>query len=210
MPERARAIAIAEKPGLRKRHPLPLRAIAGVLLLTFVTMVLHGNWLLALILVGGGLGAWQMFEAGQQASKRDAVLREVETMPDDELLRYTGELLRAQGYGVLRTAATEGDHGNLLLTYDDKNLACRILRASGRLGKPELAKTLSRMKLHGCHGSMIVTTRVVSWAAVRYARRVACVIIDGEEFVRLITQYRTGHRVYQFQREDPGKLRRRK
>jgi len=210
MPGRVRAIAITEKPRLRKRHPLPLRAIAGVLLFTFVTMVLRGNWLLALVLLCGGLGIWRLIEAGQHARKRDAVLREVEEITDSEFTLYAAELLRAQGYGVLKTAQTDGHHGNLLLLYEDKSLACRVIRARGRLGKAELVKTLSRMKLHGCKGSMILTNRVVSWSAARYARRVACVVLDGRKLVRLIGQYRQGHRVYMFQREETAKLRRRK
>lgn len=210
MPERARAIAIVEKPGLRKRHPVTLRATAGVLLLTFVTMVLHGNWLLALVLVCGGLGVWQMLEAGQHARKRDAVLREVEEMTDSEFLRYAAELLQAQGYGVLKTTQTDESHGNLLVMHEDKSLACRVIRAHSRLGKAELVQTLSRMKLQGCTGSMILTTRMVSWAAARYARRVACIIIGGQELVRLIGQYRKGHRVYIFQYEETAKQRRRK
>ena len=210
MPERAYSIPIVKRPGLRKQRPLRLRIIAGVVLLAFVTLALHGNGLLALIFVGGGLGGWRLAEEIRRRRKRDAVLQEIEGLSAPVFLQYVADLLRAQGYGVLRIAHSDDNYGDLLLGYGDKSLAVRVLHARGRLGKGELARTLGRMKLYGSQGAMIVTNRSISWAAWRYAQRVRCVMIDGNELVRLIGQYRQGHRVYTFQREEAVKLRGRK
>jgi hypothetical protein len=210
MLERARSIVIVQKPSLRKRHSLSFRAIAGIVLLAFVTLVLHGNWSVALVLVGGGLGAWQLWAAVQCRREREAVLADIAILTDSEFLRYTADLLRAQGYGVLKIGQADNAHGNLLLMHGEQSLACRVLRARYRLGKTEMTRTLARVKLYGCKGAMVLTNRVVSWTAARFARRVGCLVIDRNEIVRLIMQYRQGHRVYVFQRQEATKLRRRK
>jgi HJR/Mrr/RecB family endonuclease len=189
---------------------LSFRAIAGVLLLVFVTMALHGNWLLALALISSGLGVWKLSEALQRRGAREIVLQDVEALADSEFLRFVTDLLRAQGYGVLKASQPNDIQGNLLVIHGDESLTCRVLRARRRLGKAEVARTLARMKLYGCKGSMILTSRPVSWRAARFARHVGCLMIDRTELVRLILQYRQGHRVYTFQRQEVTKLRRRK
>ncbi len=210
MLERARSIVIVQKPSLRKRHSLSFRAIAGVVLLAFVTLVLHGNGVVALVLVGGGLGVWQLWAAWQRRRGRESVWEDIAVLTDSEFLRYTADLLRAQGYGVLKIGQADDAYGNLLLMHGEHSLTCRVLRARHRLGKTEMTRTLARMKLYGGKGSMVLTNRVVSWAAARFAHRVGCLVIDRNEVVRLIMQYRQGHRVYVFQRQGATKLRRRK
>jgi len=210
MRERTRSIMVIEKPQLRKHRPLGMRAIAGILLLVFVTVALHGDWRMALALIAGGVGAWQLAEAVRQYRERDAVLQDLATLTDSEFLNHTADLLRAQGYGVLKVGQAGDSHGNLLVMHGDRSIACRVLRAVRHLGKAEMMRTLARMKLYGCKGSMVVTNREVSWSAARFARRVGCIVIDRDELVRLIGQYRQGHRVYTFQRQEMAKLRRRK
>jgi len=207
---RVHSIGIVEKPRLRKRYPLSFRAVASVLLLVFVTMTLHGNWLLALVLMCSGFVVWQLTAALQRRRAREGVLQEVVVLTDSEFLRFAADLLRAQGYGVLKVGQPDDNHGNLLVMHGEESLACRVVRARGRLGKPELARMLGRMKLYRSRGAMVMTNRVVSWGAARFARRVECLIIDRNELVRLIVQYRQGHRVYMFQREETTNLRRRK
>ena len=210
MRRRAHSIGIVEKPRLRKRYPLSFRAVAGVLLLIFATMALHGNWLLALMLICGGLGVWQFAEALQCRRDREIVLQDVVTQTDHEFLRFAADLLRTQGYGVLKTGQPDDSQGNLLVMYGDESLACRVMRARRRLNKTEISRVLAQMKLYGCKGSMILTNRAVSWGAARFARRVGCLLIDRNDLVRLVLQYRQGHRVYTFQREETTKLRRQK
>lgn len=210
MQERARSIMVIEKPQLQKHRPLGMRAIASLLLVVFVTVALHGDWRMALSLITAGVGVWQFAEALRRYREREAVLHDLAKLPDGEFLSYTADLLRSQGYGVLKVGQASDSHGNLLLMYGDRSIACRVLRASRYLGKPELVRTLARMKLYGCKGSMVVTNRVVSWSAARFAQRVGCLVIDRDELVRLVGQYRQGHRVYTFQRQEMTKLRRRK
>ena len=207
---RVHSIGVVEKPRLQKRYPLSFRAVAGALLLVFVTMALHGNWLLALTLICGGLGVWQFAEALQRRREREVVLRDVVTQADSEFLRFAADLLRTQGYGVLKTGQLDDNQGSLLVMYRDESLACRVVRARHRLNKAEISRILAQMKLYGCKGSMILTNRAVSWGAARFARRVGCLIIDRDDLVRLVLQYRQGHRVYTFQREETTKLRRQK
>ncbi|MBM4257213.1 MAG: restriction endonuclease [Deltaproteobacteria bacterium] len=197
----------------RRRQPqrsLSMRAVAGVVLFVFVTMVLHGNWLLALMLMCGGFGLWQVAEALRHHRERDAVLHDVVMQSDEEFLGFAADLLRAQGYGVLKTGYTDDRHGNFLVMYGNESLACRVLRGRRRLYRPEMVRILAQMKLYGCRGSLIVTNRAASWGAAHFARRVGCVLIDRDELIRLILQYRQGHRVYLFQRAETTKLRRRK
>jgi hypothetical protein len=210
MREPARSTFVIEKPQLQNRRPLGMRAIAGTLLVVFVTVALHGDWRMALTLIAGGVGAWQLAEAVRRYRERASVLRELSSLTDSEFLNYMADLLRAQGYGVLKVGQAGDFHGNLLLMHGDRSIACRVLRTAHYLGKAEMIRTLSRMKLYGCKGAMVVTNRVISWGAARFAQRVGCLVIDRDELVRLVGQYRQGHRVYTFHRQETAKLRRRK
>jgi hypothetical protein len=210
MRDRVHSIGNVETPRLQRGYPANVRAVAGVVLLVFATMVLHGNWLLALVLICGGGGAWQLTKMLQQRRQREAVLRDVLRQTDDEFLGFAADLLRAQGYGVLKTGHVDDSRGNLLVMYGNESFACRVLRSRRRLYKTEIVHLLAQMKLYGCKGALILTNRVVSRGAAHFARRVGCVLIDGNALARLILQYRQGHRVYTFQREETAKLRRHK
>jgi hypothetical protein len=210
MQKRAHSILTIESPQLKKQRPWGMRAIAGVLLVVFVTMVLHGNWRLALTLIVGGSGVWWLLATIRRWRERDVILQEIVRLSDHSFLTYTADLLRAQGYGVLKVGQAGDAHGNLLLLHGDRSIACRVLRDGHYLGKSAMERILARMKLYGCKGSMVVTDRVVTWSATRFAQRVGCIVIDRDELIRLVGQYRQGHRVYTFQRQEAAKLRRRK
>jgi restriction endonuclease len=178
-----------------------LKVTAALVLVAFTTVVLHGNWFLAVLLIGGGIGVWQFYEEQQRRRRRLLLLRDVEAMGEGEFLRYVTDLLRAQGYGVLKARQADARRANLLLmTRGDESIACRTVRC--RLTAEEIAKTLTAMHVHGCRRSMVITNRAVTAPARYVARRSGCVVIDRWDLVTLIVQYRQGHRVYAFQREE--------
>jgi HJR/Mrr/RecB family endonuclease len=187
-----------------------MRAVAGVLLLIFMTVALHGDLRMTLALISGVGGVWWLVEMLRLRRAREAVLQEIAKLSDSEFLNYTADLVRAQGYGVLKVGQAGAAQGNLLLMYGERSIVCRVLRGIHRLGRAEMSSTLGRMELYGGKGAMVVTNRLVSRSAARFAQRVGCIVIDRDKLVRLIGQYRQGHRVYAFQRQETAKLRRRK
>jgi Restriction endonuclease len=178
-----------------------LRATAALVLVAFTTVVLHGNWLLAVVLIGGGVGVWKLYEEQDRRRQCLDLLHETEAQSEEEFLRTVTDLLRTQGYGILK--ARQADHRRadlLLMTRGDESVACRTLRH--RVTTDEIAKTLTAMRLYGCRRSMVITSRAVTVSARYVARRSGCVVIDRWGLVHLMMQYRQGHRVYAFQRAE--------
>ncbi len=177
---------------------LTFKVTAALVLVAFTTVVFHGNWFLAVVLIGGGLGAWELYEEQDRRRQRLSLLRDLETRSEEDFLRYVTDLLRAQGYGILKARQAENRRADLLLmTRGAESIACRLLR--GRVTTAEIDKTLTAMRLYGCQRSMVMTSRAVTVFARYVARRAGCLIIDRWDVVQLMAQYRQGHRVYAFQ-----------
>lgn len=175
-----------------------LKVTAVLVLMTFTSVVLHGNWMLAVVLIGGGVGAWQLYEDHQRRHQRLSLLQNLEALSEGEFLRYIAQLLRAQGYGVLKVRQVDARRADLLLMRNDESFACRVLRC--RVTTEEIANILTAMRVYGCRRSMVITNRVVTTSARYHARRYHCLLIDRWDLVNLVFQYRQGHRVYTFQR----------
>lgn len=186
---------LRQKKGVRV---VTLKVTAALVLVAFTTVVLHGNWVLAVVLIGGGIGTWKLYEEQRRRRQRLSLLQEMETRSEGEFLRSVTDLLRAQGYGILKARQADTRRADLLLMMrGDESVACRLLR--GRVTAEEIGKTLTAMRLHGCQRSMVITSRTVTLSARYVARQSGCVVIDRWDLAHLIMQYRQGHRVYAFQ-----------
>lgn len=187
--------------GLHQKKSLrgiTFRVTAALVLIAFTTVVFHGNWVMAVVLIGGGIGAWKLHEEQDRRRQRLLLVQEIEARNEEEFLRYMTDLLRAQGYGVLKARQTESRRSEILLmTRGNESVACRLLRC--RVTTDEVTKTQTAMRLYGCQRSMVMTSRAVTVSARYVARRAGCVIIDRWDLVHLVMQYRQGHRVYTFQ-----------
>lgn len=191
---------ISERP-LRQKHgvrTVTLKVTAALLLVAFTTVVFHGNWVLAVTLIGGGIGVWKLYEEQGRYRQRLSLLREMEARNEGEFLRSMTDLLRAQGYGILNARPADHRRANLLLMMrGEESVACRLLR--NRVTAQEITHTLTAMRLHGCQRAMVMTSRAVTLSARYVARRTGCIIIDRWDLVNLMKQYRQGHRVHVFQ-----------
>jgi hypothetical protein len=177
---------------------LTFKVTTALVLVAFTTVVFHGNWFLAVVLIGGGLGAWELYEEQDRRRQRLSLLLDLETRSEEDFLRYVTDLLRAQGYGILKARQAEHRRADLLvMTRGAESVACRLLRC--RVTTAEIDKTLTAMRLYGCQRSMVMTSRAVTVLARYVARRAGCIIIDRWDVVQLMAQYRQGHRVYAFQ-----------
>ena len=192
---------IIQRPWQRKdTRAVTLKVTAVLVLIAFTTVVLHGNWVLALVLIGGGGGIWQLYEEQQRRYQRLMLLQNMEAMNEGEFLRYITALLRAQGYGALKARQADARRADLLLMRGDESFVCRVLRC--RVTAEEIINTLTARRVHGCQRSMVITNRAVTVSARYRARRSQCVLIDRWALVNLVLQYRQGHRVYAFQHEE--------
>jgi len=211
MRERSHCKVVGRHVWLRKStRTLTLKVTAAFLLLTFTTIALHGNWITALFLIGGGMGIWQLLEAHRLRYLRTTLLQDIETMSESQFLHYAAELFRSQGYGVLKASQSDDRRVDLLLMKGEESFACKLLRDSGRVKKAKLVRVLTGMQMHGCRRSMIVANQAVTSSARRAARQADCVLIDRDGLTSLVAQYRQGHRVYVFHREEIARLRKRK
>jgi len=207
---RHRTLDARLKRGNRSARTLLLRGTAVFLLLVFATIFLHGNWPMASIWVSGGVGVWALFEERRRRRERVEILSEVEAMSEEHFQRYAADLLRIQGYIVLKTAGPGSRHIDFLLTRGEGNCVCRLQRQTRRVCRGVVSEVLAGMEAYGCGRAMIVTNRQFTLPARLLARRSGCVLIDRTGLASLVAQHRQGHRVLPFHREETSRLRRRK
>jgi len=214
MKERVRSTTIvAPRRTWRDRtgRVLVLKGTAAFLLLVFATIFLHGNWPMALLWVGGGAGLWGLADLLRRRRERAEILKDVEAMNAEEFRRYAADLLRGQGYVVNRNARpTEGQRADLLLTRGRMSFVCRLRRQEQRVGKSVVTEALAALEVYECTRAMILTNQLFTLPARSLARREGCVLIDRKGLATLVAQYRQGHRVLTFQRQEVARLRKRK
>jgi hypothetical protein len=214
MNERVRStILVAPRRMWRDRtgRALVLKGTAAFLLLVFATIILHGNWPMALLWVGSGSGLWGVSALLRRKRERAEILGEVEAMSDVEFRQYAADLLRAQGYVVNRhISAIEEQRADLLLTRGRSSFLCRLRRQEQRVGKDVVREVLAALERYEGARGIIVTNRAFTLPARSLARRERCILIDRRGLATLVAQHRQGHRVLTFQREESARLRKRK
>jgi hypothetical protein len=187
-----------------------LKGTAAVLLIVFASTFLQGNWPVLLLCVGGGIGLWGVYDVRRRRRTRVSVLAEVNAMSDESFLDYVADLLRVQGYIVqLAVPAKEGG-GALFLTRGKEAMFCRLWRQAKPAGVEVLTEALATTKAYSCAHTMVLATGSFSYWARSVAVREGCILIDGDALATLVSQYRQGHRVLAFRREEPLRARRRK
>ncbi|MGH7965858.1 MAG: restriction endonuclease, partial [Candidatus Binatia bacterium] len=192
-------LTVTERKTWTGKNPtrmLIMKSTAAFLLFVFATILLHGNWPVALTWMSGGLGIWVLWSARQHRRARAAILGKVDAMTPEEFARYTADLLHAQGYTVHRTFDRRVD---LLLTRGRESFACRLQRQQKKIGEDIVADALAGVTAHGCGRAMVLTNHLFTYRARSLARREGCVLIDRESLADLVAQYRQGHRVLVFQ-----------
>lgn len=204
-------IVTQQQAGVRKGlRTWAVKATAALLLFVFATILLRGNWLVALFVTGGGIWAWVLYTARRHWQIRAAVLRDVDAMTEEQFRAYAAELLKTQGYAVHRANRSSDWHGDLLLTRGKTHLFCRLYHHPGKVEKSVIVGALAGMHAHGCSRAMVVASRPFTPAARLYARQYNCVLIDRDGLAHLVMQHRQGHRVLAFPREEIAHIRRRK
>ena len=194
----------------RAGRALVIKGTSAFLLLVFATILLHGNWPMALLWIGGGAGLWGVADL-RRRRERAEILKEVEAMSDEEFRRYAADLLRAQGYVVNRNAwPAEAPQAGLLLTRGRMSFICRLQRQGHRVGKSVVTGALTALEVYGCARAIILTNQLFTLPARSLAHREGCVLIDRKGLATLVAQYRQGHRVLTFQRQEVARLRKRK
>lgn len=213
MQDRARSTTlVAPRKTWRDRscRTLIIKGTAVFLVFVFATISLHGNWPMALLWVGGGIGLWGLSELVRRRRQRAEILRDVEAMSDEGFRRHAVDLLRAQGYMAHRATGLEGQRIDLLLARGRASFVCRLQRQERRVGKSVVAEVLAVLEASGYGHAMIVTNRLFTLPARHLARREGCVLIDRIGLATLVALHRQGHRVLAFHREEAGRLRKRK
>lgn len=205
-------IIVTPRKGWRDRtaRTLIVKSTAAFLLLVFATILLHGNWPIALLWVSGGVGLWGLCEIVQQRRERAEILTGVDTMNDEKFLQYAADLLRVQGYAVHKAVQSRNPRIDLLLNRGKAGVACRVQRRGRRIGMKVVTEALAGMEAYGCERAMVVTPQQFTFPARILARRKRCVLIDRLGLANLVTQHRRGHRVLTFHREETTGLRRRR
>jgi hypothetical protein len=186
------------------------RGTAALLLFVFVTISLHGNWLVALVWVVGGLALWGAYGALQQRNERAEVLREVDAMTAERFLPYAADLLRAQGYTVHKVGYAVEPRVDLLLTRGRDNFVCWLEHRTRRVGAETITAVAKVRETHGYWSALVLSNQPFTLQARRVARRTQCVLIDRNVLAKMVAQYRHGHRVLSFPDSEGQGLRRRK
>jgi len=121
-------------------------------------------------------------------------------MTDAEFSRYAADLLRAQGYEVAPLAHSSPPGTDFLLVRGTERRLGRVFRHTRPLTDSVVAEVLSAGHAQGCDGGLVLANQPFSLRARTLARREDCILIDHEDLITLVAQYRQGHRVLAFQR----------
>ncbi|MBI3248383.1 MAG: restriction endonuclease [Deltaproteobacteria bacterium] len=187
-----------------------VKATAAVVLLTFLTVLFHGNWQLASALVGSGLGLWWLNETWQHYCRSMDILDEVQGMTFLEFAAYATELLRSQGYVVVKSGRLSGPQADLLLLRGQDPVACWFLHGRQPVRVESIAAAAAAVQSHKEWRALVVSSQRLTLSAWSRARREHCLIIPRARLAVMITQYRRGHRVLTFPVEEATRLRGRK
>src|SRR5204862_2387264 len=115
------------------------------------TLCLHGKCPVFLQWVSGGTGRLGLLAALRRRRERSLIFQDVEAMTDGGFLRYSADLLRAQGYTVHPVGRSADARVDLLLTRGRANFVCQLRRQPGRVGEGTVTEVLTAMHAHG-HG----------------------------------------------------------
>lgn len=213
MHQRARSPVTLHRAWTEKRslRPWLKKGTAALLLFVFTTVILHGNWPVALTWMSGGLGLWVLWDVIQRRRGRAAVLQEADTANAEAFVHYAAALLGAQGYVVQKPTRPLDHRVDLLLMRGKEHVACRLQQQAEIVDTQTVIETLAGMEAQGCERALVLTTHFFTRSARALADRKGCILIDREGLADLVLQYRQGHRVLLFPRErEVGGLRRRK
>jgi hypothetical protein len=208
---RSKAVVVPQKARTRKSsREWIVRATAALLLIVFVTVLLRGNWPLALLVIGAGVGTWGFLDVRNRRRERTAVLEDVDRMEESRFLTYAADLLRSQGYTIHKPNRPLDSCADLLLTRGKTHFLCRLQRQSGSVARNVVTGTLAAMHVYGCTRAMVIANQRFTRSARSFARQNDCILIDRGGLANLVLQHRQGHRVIVFHCEEASRLRRRK
>ena len=177
-----------------------IKGTAICLLFVFATSALQGNWVSALVWISGGLGIWIVWQSHTRRRERSERLHELDAMTDAEFSRHAADLLRAQGYEVAPLARSSPPGTDFLLVRGAERRLGRVSRHTRPLTDSVVTEALSAGHAQGCDGALVLANQPFSLRARTLARREDCILIDREDLITLVAQYRQGHRVLAFQR----------
>src|SRR5262249_3240023 len=120
------------------------------------------------------------------------------------------ELLRAQGYIVQKRTLATGPQADLLLSRGKECIACWLYQGERRVRLEAVARAAAMSQVSRGWRTMVLSSQWFTPAAQYRARREGCVMIDREALASMVVQYRRGHRVIAFSREEVTGLRGRK
>lgn len=187
-----------------------VKVTAAIVLLTFLTVLFHGNWYLASVLVGSGLGFWWLNEAWQHYCGSMDILEEVQEMAFPEFAAYATELLRTQGYVIVKSGRLSGPQADVLLLRGQEPVACWFLHGRQPVRVESIAAATAAVQPHPEWRALVVSTQRLTLNAWYRARREHCLVIPRARLAVMITRYRRGHRVLTFPVEETTHLRGRK
>jgi hypothetical protein len=159
-PTHATIIAPTHKRWKRiERKTVGLKITAAFVLLTFLTMLFHGNWFLVLLLIGLGVGFWQFNESWQRYCQRADVLEDVQLMTSAEFARYAAELLRAQGYSILSHGLSSHPQADLLLVRGKEYIACWLYNGRRTLGSGLVGRAAANVQPYDEWRAMVLSSQ---------------------------------------------------
>ena len=187
-----------------------MKITAVLLLAVFVTVSLHGNWRVALLLLCAGAGMWWLKSLWRRYSDREETLVNVDDMSVEEFSRYVRELLQAQGYSVFALGKRKGPSADLFFSLGKEHFACWVQHRGRATDVEMVARAVAMTQAHHGWRAMIVSSRPCTVSARIRAQREGCVLIHRGGLANLVTQYRKGHKVIAFSVEEKAHLRGRK
>ncbi len=105
-------------------------------------------------------------------------LAELAKMDNLQFEHYMARLFALQGYEVRYTPVDNDCGADLIITRGNETVAVRCLLGEAILEKDIIEATLGAMRHYSVHKVMIVTNRMFSGEALRFARKKPIVLVD--------------------------------
>lgn len=146
--------------------------------------------------LAGGIGAWLLISSYTHRRPERLSLVGIDGMTDSELLKQAIGVLQAQGYETQIKNIQDDPATYLLLVRGRERVWCRV--ECEAVETAIVAAAHEAKDRHGCQQAMVLSLHQSSVQVQRFALHLGVLLIDQDEFARLLALQSKGHRVHAF------------
>ena len=104
--------------------------------------------------------------------------------------KYTGELLKANGFTKVEVTQCSGDFGVDVIAYkDDIKYAIQCKKYSSPVGVKAVQEVIGSKSMNGCHVAVVLTNNTFTKQAIELAEKNNVLLWNRDKLIELINNY---------------------